>query len=96
MTKKKKSEIERIELLWRILVAIVSGIILGIWRWLIGVLAVFHFIYVLFTGKRNKGIANFCEYWNTETYKFIRYLTFETNKRPFPFTEMEKWGKFER
>jgi hypothetical protein len=89
----KKSE--RVELFWRILVSVVSGIILGVWRYLVFVLAVVNFIIVLFSGKRNKEMANFCEYWNSEAYRYMRYLTFETNERPFPFTSMKRLGKFE-
>ena len=86
---------ERKELLWRIFVAIVSGIILGVWRYLVGVLALINFFIVLFSGRRNKEMADFCEYWNSEAYRYTRYLTFETNERPFPFTSMKRLGKFE-
>jgi len=98
MAKKKKNvkkDTERLELLWRILIAIVTGIILGVWRYLVFVIAVVHFFIVLFTGKRSFDLADFCEYWNTETYRYIKYLTFVTNERPFPFTSLKKMGKFE-
>lgn len=86
---------ERKESLFRILVLIVSGIILGVWSSLVKLLAIVNFFIVLFSNKRNKGIAQFCEYWNTEFYRFSRYLTFVTNERPFPFTSMsERISKF--
>ena len=85
---------ERKEIFMRIIVAIVTGIILSLWRYIIFVLAIVHWFIVLFSGKRNKGIAEFSEYWNTETYRYIRYLTFVTNERPFPFTEMQRISKF--
>jgi hypothetical protein len=91
-----KKGVEKKELLWRILILIVSGIILSVWRYLIVVLAVLHFIMVLFSGKRDKSLADFCEYWNSEIYRFIRYLTFGTNERPFPFNPLNKLGKFEK
>ena len=94
MARKKGSE--RVELLWRILVCIVSGIILNVWKMLVVVLSVINWIVVLISGKRDKGIADFCEYWNSEVYRFMRYLTLETNERPFPFTPMKKLGKFEK
>jgi len=94
MAKKRLSE--RKEAWFRIIVAIVSGIILGIWRYLIVVLAIVNWLIVVFSGKRNKELVIFCEYWNTEVYKFIRYLTFVSNKRPFPFSNMEKISKFEK
>ena len=85
---------ERKEAWFRIIVLIVSGIILCLWRIVIAVLAIVHWLIVVFSGKRNKDIAMFCEYWNTELYKFVRYLTFVSNKRPFPFSDLERMSKF--
>lgn len=81
---------ERTEALLRIVIVIVSGIILGIWKGIVQIVAIIHFFIVLFTNKRNKGLAEFCEIWNTQTYIFLRYMTFVNNKRPFPFAELEK------
>jgi hypothetical protein len=87
---------ERQEAWFRIIVLIVSGIILGIWKFLIQILLIVNWFITIFSGKRNKELAMFCEFWNTEMYKFIRYLTFVSNKRPFPFSNMEKISKFEK
>ena len=87
---------EREEAWFRIIVLIVSGVILAIWRYLVFVLLIINWFITIFSGKRNKELAEFCEYWNTEVYKFIRYITFVSNKRPFPFTNMEKMSKFEK
>ena len=86
---------ERKEAWFRIIVIIVSGIILGIWRGLIQILSFIKWLIVIFSGKRNKSIAEFCEYWNTQTYKFVKYTTFVTNKRPFPFSKLDKISKFD-
>ena len=91
-----KKGVERKEAWMRIIVGIVSGIILEVWGALICVLAVLNWIITVFSGKRDKGLANFCEYFNSEMYRYLRYLTFETNERPFPFSEMVKLGKFVR
>ncbi|PIN91947.1 hypothetical protein COU56_04375 [Candidatus Pacearchaeota archaeon CG10_big_fil_rev_8_21_14_0_10_31_9] len=87
---------ERGEAWFRIIVAIISGIILNVWKVIVCILSVLNWIVVVFSGKRNKGIANFCEYWNTETYKYIRYLTFVSNQRPFPFSDIERISQFEK
>jgi len=87
---------ERKEAWFRIIVAIVSGIILAVWKALISILAIVNWFIVIFSGKRNKELADFCEYWNTEIYKFVRYITFVSNKRPFPFSSMERISKFEK
>lgn len=94
--KGKKKGSERMELLWRVLVLIVSGIILGIWKALVFVLALVNWIMILFTNERNKDLAVFCEYWNSEVYRYFKYLTCVTNERPFPFTSMKRIGKFEK
>ena len=87
---------ERKEAWFRIIVLVVSGIILGIWKALIVILGIINWLITVFSGKRSRELANFCEYWNTEVYKFVRYLSFVSNTRPFPFTEMERISKFER
>ncbi|MBT7102638.1 DUF4389 domain-containing protein [archaeon] len=91
---KKKSE--KKEAWMRIVVGIVSGIILDIWGALIFILAVLNWIITVFSGKRDRGVANFCEYWSSEMYRYLRYMTFATNQRPFPFSEMVRLNKFER
>jgi hypothetical protein len=93
---KKAEEFERAELLWRILILIVGGIILWAWAYLIILLVVVHFFIVAFSGKKNKDLADFCEYWNSEAYIFVRYITFMTNERPFPFNNLKRIGKFEK
>ncbi len=81
---------ERKEAFMRIIVGIVTGIILGIWKAAIQIVALLNFIITIFTNQRNKDLAYFCEIWNTQMYVFLRYLNFVSNKRPFPFTSIEK------
>ena len=81
---------ERLEALMRIVVGIISGIILGLWKALIQILGVVHWVIAIIAGRRNKGIAEFSEIWNTQMYVFLRYMTFVTNERPFPFTGLTK------
>ena len=88
---------ERTEALMRILVGIVSGMILGIWKSLVQIIAIVHWFIALIADKRNKGLADFCEMWNTQFYIYLRYMTFVTNKRPFPFTALNKnMSKFQK
>ncbi len=81
---------ERKEALMRIVVLVISGIILAVWKYLVMVLMIFNFIYVLFTKKRMKDFADMCEVWNTQWYTFQRYMFFVNNDRPFPFNKLEK------
>lgn len=79
---------ERAEAILRIIVGVISGFILGLWKAIVQIITILHWIYVIFTGKRHKGLAEFCNIWNTQVYRFIRYMTFTTNERPFPFTAL--------
>ena len=79
---------ERKEAWMRIVVAMVSGIILALWKTLVIVLSIFHWIYIIFANKRIKGIAEFCNMWATQAYRLIRYMTFTTNQMPFPFSDL--------
>ena len=80
----------------RIIVAVVSGIILCAWSYLIGVFFGINFIYGIFTGKRLRELAEMCEIWNTQMYTFKKYIFFLSNVRPFPFTSIsESMSKFE-
>jgi len=88
MARKKMSE--RKESWMRIIVCIVSGIVLSIWKMFIQVLTVINWIYTIFTGKRMRELANLCEIWNTQSYTFLKYITFVTNDRPFPFEKLTK------
>jgi len=72
----------------RIIVGVIAGIILKLWSTLVAVVTIIHWVYVLFTAKRIKGLADFCNTWNTQTYKYFRYMTFSTNKRVFPFVDL--------
>ena len=86
---------ERLEVLMRIVVAIVTGIILAVWKILIDIFFIINFIWTLISGKRLSELAVLSEIWNTQMYFFKRYMIFLTNVRPFPFTPLAKnIGKF--
>ena len=88
---------ERLEALMRIVVGIVSGIILGVWKILIQVFGIINFIWTLISGKRIRELAVLSEIWNTQIYVFLRYMTFVSNERPMPFRRLtssfSKFGK---
>jgi hypothetical protein len=85
---------EKREAWFRIIVAVITGIILAVWRYFIFVFAIINWFITVFTGKRNSELAMFSEYFNTELYRFVRYLTFVSNERPFPFNEMQRMSEF--
>ena len=88
---------EQKEAWMRILVLIVSGIVLCVWRYFVIVLGIINFFYAIFKSKRMKNLAEMSEIWNTQWYVFQRYMIFESNFRPFPFTKLQKnMGNFQR
>jgi len=80
----------RSEAFVRIFVGIISGIILSIWKVVIQVFVVLNWIITVISGKRNRDLARLCEIWNTQVYTFLRYMTFVSNERPFPFNGLQK------
>ncbi|MGY4884293.1 MAG: DUF4389 domain-containing protein [Nanobdellota archaeon] len=90
----KKEEVklkgERKEAWMRIPVGIVSGIIIYFWAYLIGIFFIINLVYKIISGKRLDELAEMSETWNTQNYHFMRYMTFCTNERPFPFEELKK------
>lgn len=81
---------ERKEALMRIVVGIVSGIIIEVWESFVSILSIVNFFYTIFAKKRMKQLAELSEIWNTQDYIFKRYMIFESNIRPFPFTKLQK------
>ena len=81
---------ERLEILLRIPIAIISGIVLGVWRWFILIIGIVNWIWTLISGKRIKELAELSEIWNTQVYTFMRYMALVTNERPFPFRKLTK------
>jgi hypothetical protein len=85
----KMQKKERKEFIIRLLVFFVGGFVLWIWAYLVMILTAINFLIVLFAGKRNKDIAGFSEYWTTEVYRYIQYVTFAKDEKPFPFSELK-------
>ena len=64
---------ERKEAWFRIIVAIISGIVLSIWKALIQILAIVNWLITIFSGKRNKGLAHFPLYSDTAFAVFLSF-----------------------
>jgi Flp pilus assembly protein TadB len=54
-------------------------------RVVVSVVVLLQFFWVLFTAQTNKPLKTFGQSLATYTYQIIRYLTFNTEERPFPF-----------
>lgn len=92
MPKKKKKEMnpEKREAWMRIPIFIISGIILEIWGFFIFCFAIVQLILVLINGRREKELLKMCHVYLVQLYIFVKYVTFLSEKRPFPFSDIEK------
>lgn len=81
---------ERGEVFMRVIVAVITGIILDVWKIFVAIISIVNWVYTLFAGKRMKELADLSEVWNTQKYIYLRYITFVTNERPFPFNGLTK------
>lgn len=74
--------------IWMRLVSmLVFAVIFGASRLVLVVVIALQFLWVLFSGKRNEQLLAFGSQMATFIYQIYRYLTFNTEKRPFPFDE---------
>ena len=81
---------ERGEALMRIPIGIITGVIIWAWAYLICVFVGLNFAWTLVSGHRIRDLAQLTEIWNTQKYRFVRYISFLSNERPFPFTRLGK------
>ncbi|MBW3022384.1 DUF4389 domain-containing protein [Candidatus Woesearchaeota archaeon] len=81
---------ERAEALLRIVVAIITGIILYVFGFVVQIVTFIHWFYVIFSGKRSKALAEVCNSYCSILYEYARYITFTTNDRPIPFGKHEE------
>lgn len=47
----------------------------------------FQFLFVLFTGRKNDRVLSFGSSLATYAYQVFRYLTYNSEERPFPFAD---------
>ncbi len=89
----KKQENERREAWMRIPIAIVSGIILEIWGFFILIFALVQLILIILESEKNKELIDMSKRYIAQIYVFVKYITFVSNERPFPFGEFKKFDE---
>lgn len=57
----------------------------GVTRAVLGAVVVVQFFWVLFTSESNEQLKQLGQQLASYTYQIVRYLTFNTEDRPFPF-----------
>ncbi|HUD96292.1 MAG TPA: DUF4389 domain-containing protein [Woeseiaceae bacterium] len=71
----------------RALFMVVFVFIYAVSRFVVGTVVVLQFFWVLFTGETNRNLLVFGHSLATYTSQIILYLTYNSNRRPFPFDE---------
>jgi hypothetical protein len=69
----------------RLFFMLVVVLLYSVSRLVVSVVVVLQFFWVLFTGETNKRLEKLGQALATYTYQIIRYLTFNSEERPFPF-----------
>jgi len=80
----------RIEMLYRIVWAIIGGIVLAIFGIIAGLATIIHFFYILIYKKRSRGVFEFVRAVVVQRFRLTSYLIFLTDERPplVPETEV--------
>ncbi|HLU07669.1 MAG TPA: DUF4389 domain-containing protein [Woeseiaceae bacterium] len=71
----------------RLLFMIIFVFLYGLSRFVVLAVVVLQFFWVLFTGETNEKLKTFGQSLATYTYQLIRYLTYNSDSRPFPFDD---------
>ncbi len=59
-------------------------------RFLILIISLFQFVYTIFIGNPNEKLVKFGNGLGSYAYQIIQFLTFNTELKPYPFSE---WGE---
>jgi len=71
----------------RLVFMLLFAVIFGATRLILVLAVAVQFLWVLFSGNKNEQLLSFASQLATFLYQTYRYLTFNTEKRPFPFSE---------
>ena len=68
----------------RLLFMVISGILVSLASFVGSFVVVFGFLWLLFTGEVNRSLQQVGQSLASYIYEIVRYLTFNTDDRPFP------------
>lgn len=69
----------------RLLFMLIVSFLYGISRMVVAAVVVIQFFYVLFTAQPNEKLQQLGQQLASYTYQIVRFLTFNTEERPYPF-----------
>ena len=85
-TRRLEENLKRRSTWLRLLFMIVFVAIYALTRIIFGAVIVFQFLWVLFTAETNKQLTELGQSLATYTYQIMRYLSFNSDDKPFPFS----------
>lgn len=71
----------------RLFFMIVMVLLYGVSRIVVAAVVLIQFFTLLFAGRTNEPLKEFGQSLATYTYQIVRYLTFNTEERPYPFDQ---------
>ena len=71
----------------RLLFMLVLAVLYGVAEVVLSAVVVLQFLIVLFTGEKNARLLSLGAGLSTYAYQVFRYLTFNSEQRPFPFSD---------
>jgi uncharacterized protein YqhQ len=93
VAREQKSDLEknvRSKTTWiRLVYMIVMAIAWSVAVFVTSAVVILNFFYVLLTGKTNSNLTEFGQSLASYLYQIVRFMTFNTDTRPFPIDE--KW-----
>ena len=69
----------------RLLFMLIVAALYAVSRVVVAAVVVLQFFWVLFTGETKQPLREFGQSLATYTYQIVRFLTFNTEEKPFPF-----------
>ena len=76
----------------RILYMLLFAIAYSVAEMVVSAIVVAQVVFVLFSGKPNEQLLDFGAQLSRYLYEVLRYLTFNTDRQPFPFSA---WNRFD-
>jgi len=87
MSDNLKAHITDMNVWLRLLFMLLFAAIYAVTRFVLVAVVILQFMWVLFTADKNRPLLSFGNQLSTFVYQIYRYLTFNTECRPFPFSD---------
>lgn len=74
----------------RVLFMLLYAVVLYMTMWLMGVVVVVQLVFKMATGHTQSGVAHFARDLTTFINQMVRFLTYQTETRPYPFNPLSE------